>query len=181
VDRIPDECAIRASSCRGKSTVIRSTTSGASLPDRSTSRSQPWTGRRLIGCRGSSTDYATIQPAAKLCAPSPLAALPGWSLASRRRMPRPPAPRGGTAAHATVSAVAAMSSAMPCRVPVTAAAIAAAVGRYVLQQVRLLQGIDLQRRPLPREQRWRRRLRGDAVLERLDLLHVQWLPQMHRP
>jgi hypothetical protein len=74
----------------------------------------------------------TRQPAARPCAPSPLAVLPASSLASAQRVPGPPAPSGGTAAHAMESAVAirtAISSATLCRLPVIATAIVAAAGR----------------------------------------------------
>ena len=65
---------------------------------------QTWTGRHLIGCRGQSTGYVTIQPAARPCASSPLAALPACSLASRQTMSRPGASGWGVAANATESA-----------------------------------------------------------------------------
>jgi hypothetical protein len=104
VDCVPEDCAITACSGRDKRWVIRFTTSGASLPGRSASRSQPWTEHRLIGCRGQSTGYVTTQLAVRPCAPSPLAVLPACSLASRQTMPRPPAPGFGAVAHATESA-----------------------------------------------------------------------------
>jgi hypothetical protein len=74
------------------------------LPGGSTSRSQPWTGHRLIGCRESSTGYATTQPAARPCVPSPSAVLPASSLASRQKTLGPPASGYGVTAHATESA-----------------------------------------------------------------------------
>jgi hypothetical protein len=50
------------------------------------------------------------------------------------------------------------------------------------QPVRLLQGINMRRRPLPREQRWRWDLRREDVPARLELLHDQrFLLQLHRP
>jgi hypothetical protein len=135
VDCVPEGHANRVCSGRDKCTVIHSTTSGAPLPGRSTSRSQPWTGHRSIGCRGQSTAYATTQPAAKPCALSPLAVLLACSLASGQRTLGLPALSGGTAAHATESAVAiltATSSVTLWRVPVTAVAIVAAAGRTPL-------------------------------------------------
>jgi hypothetical protein len=45
----------------------------------------------------------------------------------------------------------------------------------------LLPGIDVQRRSLPVEQRWRRELRKYDLPKRSKMLHDQRLPAVHRP